>query len=445
MYPINCYQKIYQTSICENDTFCYADPNSFDIYLHKPNSKKNTKFIKLNNTGYYQIKPHFDRWPLTGYRQDDYDINLKFDLKQYHNHLDNIKPIVKQICSNEAITCSLIKHHIVVLMSNGMLLMYASGMLNDHSFCQEITLATIPLLLTTNTNISQIYSGDKYILFLTKDNDLYEFNLHDIDTDRASLFPTKIMSNVILVASGTRHTIIYDNQCNIYGYKSNFYSQICKNNGSSADNHFSVPKQLGNYANVKEIACGLYHSLVLLDNSIVLGSGSNDDGQLGMSDHRIRMCMQPLFIENKNKNKKKQTRIIKHIQCKKYSSYIIYDNGALYCSGLHKQWNKYLQKFTFVKNDPTLVHIAEKFSINININICNNKYHCQEFPNVFKPGIIINNHITIPCSWQASELHQDFPKLMRHNIYLLYLILNRYKIVVPKCLIVYLINSFLLI
>ena len=161
MYPANCYQKIIQTSICEKNTFCYAIPNSFDIYLHRYKRENNEKkYIKLNNTCYYELKPEFDRWPLTGYERDNYSLDLKFDLKTFQD-----KPFIRQIVTNYAVTCNLIKHHVIALMSNNMVLMYASPISNKKRNLQKITSSTIPILLSANLKIDQIYSADNYVLF----------------------------------------------------------------------------------------------------------------------------------------------------------------------------------------------------------------------------------------------------------------------------------------
>ena len=138
---------------------------------------------------------------------------------------------IVQLCSNCSKKSRFVKHHITALLSNGMVLMF--GFQRTESL--NIISSTIPLLLTQNSNIDSIYAGQEYILLLMKNNDLYEINLN-----KQLLSPVFVMDNIKMLTSGTKHVVIYCNNGNIYGYKSNSDNQLCK----LKTRYFDVPKLL---------------------------------------------------------------------------------------------------------------------------------------------------------------------------------------------------------
>ena len=52
--------------------------------------------------------------------------------------------------------------------------------------------------------------------------------------------------------------------------------------GLGHNNHVNVPTLLMNNKTIKNIMCGIYHTIIYIGNGNVLVFGYNDDGQLGL-------------------------------------------------------------------------------------------------------------------------------------------------------------------
>ena len=88
-----------------------------------------------------------------------------------------------------------------------------------------------------------------------------------------------------------------------------------------------TPEKIPSLSDIKAIACGDYHSLVLTSNGNVFSFGLNEDGELGLG--HIRNMSTPTQIQLENP--------AKLISCGYFYSMIVDDNGDLYTCGLNSK------------------------------------------------------------------------------------------------------------
>jgi alpha-tubulin suppressor-like RCC1 family protein len=94
--------------------------------------------------------------------------------------------------------------------------------------------------------------------------------------------PTKIKH----IASGSMHTIIYDEYNNVYGFGNNMFGQLGTNEPNIKS--YCIPKLILSYEKIKTIVCGLNFSIIYRENGDILVAGNNNNCQLGFPDKKQR-------------------------------------------------------------------------------------------------------------------------------------------------------------
>eukprot|EP01114_Cavostelium_apophysatum_P006027 TRINITY_DN17225_c0_g1_i1.p1 TRINITY_DN17225_c0_g1~~TRINITY_DN17225_c0_g1_i1.p1 ORF type:complete len:410 (-),score=28.93 TRINITY_DN17225_c0_g1_i1:12-1241(-) len=99
-------------------------------------------------------------------------------------------------------------------------------------------------------------------------------------------------------------------------------------------------------ANIKDISCGQYHSLILLENGKVYSFGGSNEGQVGQGN--VRVVESPKLIEGlKDQN-------VVHIACGRLHSFAVTSDGALFSWGT-AQFNQLGHQDSHSRNVPTRV------------------------------------------------------------------------------------------
>ena len=88
---------------------------------------------------------------------------------------------------------------------------------------------------------------------------------------------TILKQNVKQIATGDYHTVVLLEDGTVKAWGSNFNGQL--GDGTTVDK--SVPTSIPGLSNVKQLAAGFYHTVVLIEDGTVKAWGSNYDGQLG--------------------------------------------------------------------------------------------------------------------------------------------------------------------
>ncbi|MCK8496032.1 hypothetical protein M0L20_29470 [Spirosoma sp. RP8] len=131
--------------------------------------------------------------------------------------------------------------------------------------------------------IQEVVAGGERSFFIKSDNSLWVAGWVRASGDENQLYnyrtaPTRIMDDIKTVSSGYLHTLFIKTDNSLWSTGSNEKGQL----GDGATNLYterSVPFKI--MTDVKAVAAGWYHSLIIkMDNSLWV-AGSNDKGELG--------------------------------------------------------------------------------------------------------------------------------------------------------------------
>ena len=134
---------------------------------------------------------------------------------------------------------------------------------------------------------------------------------------------TNINNDVKDVYCGFNYTFILKNDGSIWSCGGNAYGQLGLGNTTTKTTFTKVTTNVNN--DVKQIACGDYHTIILKNDGSVWGTGVNSSGMLGLGN-----------TSTINKFTKATTNVnndVKYVACSGYSTHIIKNDGSLWCCG----------------------------------------------------------------------------------------------------------------
>ena len=127
-------------------------------------------------------------------------------------------------------------------------------------------------------------------------------------------------------AGGLSYTMILNNKNEVYGCGSNQFGQL--GNNTETESNTLVPMELSGKIPVGKkvinIACGVYHTIVLLDDGTVYGCGDNTVGQLGNGNNTQQTTLVPMILTGKK---------VINIACGVYHTIVLLDDGTVYGCG----------------------------------------------------------------------------------------------------------------
>lgn len=148
----------------------------------------------------------------------------------------------------------------------------------------DTTSALLPVSISGISNIKQVACGSNHTVFVLESGDVYTCGYNNVGqlgdgTNSTSKTPKKIsLTNVKFAACGSTHTLFLLNTNTVYGTGENSLGEL----GISDTSDTSTPTKINiDTTNISQIACGSYHSIILMSDNSVRTFGRNNVGQLG--------------------------------------------------------------------------------------------------------------------------------------------------------------------
>jgi len=239
-------------------------------------------------------------------------------------------------------------YHSLVLLNDGTV--KAFGMNSNGELGLDNTIDKNIPTLSTLSNVKQIVGSNCFSLALLNDGTVMgfgwnangELGLGNVDTPYMS--PTLIpsLTNVKQIACGNSHSLVLLNDGTVMVFGNNTYGQLGLGNTANSTSPTLIP----NLTNVKQIACGVFHSLVLLNDGTVKAFGFNAAGQLGLGNTTTPYTT-PTLIPNITN--------VKQIEGGGYHSLILLNDGTVMGFGYNNNGQLGLGNVTTPYTTPTLI------------------------------------------------------------------------------------------
>ncbi len=216
------------------------------------------------------------------------------------------------------------------LYDSGQLLQFMRVLVNKRSGL-NVDNFTLPELIRTckATGTQYIKAGMQYSFVLTREGKVYGFGSNfayelGLGDNINRYIPTLIpnLNNIVSISCGNSHTLALDNQGFVYGFGSTYYGQLGLG-FADYNTPQKTPVLIPGLRNIKAIACGYDHSLVLDIEGKVYSFGNNEDGQLGLNNNIMKTT--PTLITN--------IPVINKIFAGDLCSMILDNNGNVYVFG----------------------------------------------------------------------------------------------------------------
>jgi alpha-tubulin suppressor-like RCC1 family protein len=186
---------------------------------------------------------------------------------------------------------------------------------------------TTPTPIQSLTRVCSVACGGRHTLALTEDRKVYVWGAAHLEEFSEGVSTPQLVSllaneEVIKIACGHEFSAVLTSQGKILLWGQNV-SKCLATEPSTIHTPTAMPSLP---SRVVDMACGLSHILVLTEDGTLYGSGTNNDGQLGLGE--FSQLPQPLTKISEN---------IEKIACGAWHSLMITKNGDLYSSGWNSQ------------------------------------------------------------------------------------------------------------
>ena len=187
------------------------------------------------------------------------------------------------ICEASAVACGLA--YGVALLGNGSILVCGNNSMGQHGTGSTQSdphdLISVPAIRA----VRAVACGASYTVALLYDGSVVVFGSNSwgelgigvISTRVTIPVPVPNIRNVREVACGSIHTILLLNDGTLRAFGANFSGQLGDGTGHDRCSPVTVP----NITNARAVACGTWHTVVLLADGTLRAFGDNGDGQLG--------------------------------------------------------------------------------------------------------------------------------------------------------------------
>ena len=182
-------------------------------------------------------------------------------------------------------------------------------------------------------SIKQIACGGSHTFILKNDGSLWSCGYNGKgqlglgnNTNDSSVFTqviTNINNDVKQIACGTHHTMMLKNDGSLWVCGDNSSGQLGLNDTTDRTIFTQVTTDINN--DVKQIACGIDHTVILKTDGSVWSCGSNKYGELGLGDTIVRYTFTQATTNINND--------VKQVSCNAYSTMILKNDGSLWSCG----------------------------------------------------------------------------------------------------------------
>ncbi|HFL2524695.1 TPA: RCC1 domain-containing protein [Clostridioides difficile] len=179
-------------------------------------------------------------------------------------------------------------------------------------------------------NVKKIACGRSHVLILKNDNSIwgagagYYLGIGTTSSTGITSFTKVPIDDVRDIACGYECSIILKNDNSIWGAGANHSGQLGKVSNDSVEKYF-IELSINKAVKVKEIYCGVYHTLILKTNGELYGCGRNADGQLGRRISTDKLEQFTLI--------RTDTTHICNNHCESYNTLVIDSIGRLNATG----------------------------------------------------------------------------------------------------------------
>ena len=238
------------------------------------------------------------------------------------------------------------------------------------------------------TDVKQIACGIYHTFILKKDGSLWScgYNISGQlglgNTTQKTSFTkvtTNINNDVKQVACGSSHTFILKNDGSVWSCGANGNGQLGLNSTTQKTSFTKVITNINN--DVKQIACGEYHTFILKNDGSLWSCGYNGSGQLGLGNTTTYKSFTKVTTNINND--------VKQVACGASYTFILKNDGSVWSCG----YNKYGQ---LGLNDTTNITSFTKVITNINNDV--KQIACGEFHTF----ILKNNGSIWSCGYNGS-------------------------------------------
>ena len=147
-----------------------------------------------------------------------------------------------------------------------------------------------------------------------------------LDKSTFTQVTTNINNDVKQIACGFYHTFILKNDGSLWSCGANGPGQLGLGTSGNSANQTSFTQVTTNINNdVKQIACGSSHTFILKNDGSVWGCGSNEDGELGLND--------TTYIDTFTQVTTNINNDVKQISCGQYHTFILKNDGSVWSCG----------------------------------------------------------------------------------------------------------------
>ena len=237
----------------------------------------------------------------------------------------NVSNDVKQVACGQNYT--------FILKNNGNVWACGYNNFGQLGFVNTATKNTFTQVTTNANNVEQISCGDAHTFILKNDGTVWACGYNGSGqlglgtTTNKSTF-TKVTTNtnndIKQIVCGQNCTFILKTNGSVWACGYNNYGQLGLGTTDIDYNTFTqVTKNINN--DVKQIACGEYHAVILKNDGSIWSCGRNDSGQLGISGADDKNTFTQV-ITNINND-------VKLIACGGYHTFILKKDGSVWSCG----------------------------------------------------------------------------------------------------------------
>ena len=218
------------------------------------------------------------------------------------------------------------------------------GNLNNVNTLTQILYTTDGTTQQSITSVAAVSCGDLHTMVLLTNGSLYgsgsntdgQLGLND-NNNRSTL--EIVSTSVAAVSCGDSHTVVLMTDGSLYGTGYNEYGQLGLNDNTSRNTLTQILYTTDgttqqSITSVAAVSCGVIHTIVLLTNGSLYGSGANTDGQLGLGNlNNVNTLTQILYTTDGTTQQ--SITSVAAVSCGAHHTVVLKTDGSLYGTGFN--------------------------------------------------------------------------------------------------------------